>query len=447
MNKKIWETGVIVADDLTGAMDAGVQCIGTNEVEVIVDSKCFHTELIKKGKFLSVNTQSRQVRPEKAMKIVSKLVESLGTIESPFFLYKKVDSTLRGNLVVEIWKLVQFYRPKIVVFTPAIPSLGRKVIGGKLFVNGKNLTNTPYIKETTGASVENIASMFKESWPGCNVFSVPPLVSFEVLNSLIERKTDVVIADASEEEHLEHLSKVGNRLEKEGHKIMWSGSSGLLKGLQAQHVFNNSKSYDLNKSTKGPFLVVSGSTRKIADKQIAKAVLADPHCLSISCQYISGPVHPSNKCNDTPLFLWKTNKFVELGGSETTDEIKDIIDRARNSLLGGENVYICSVSNDKNRSISDYVSVVFSQVVKRILLAIRVDNPTLILVGGDTANLILTNLGVTKTSLVQDIEPYIPLGIILDGMVSGSFLVTKAGGFGDSDTVKRIVHKLTGIKN
>ena len=89
MNKKTWETGIIVADDLTGAMDAGVQCIGTNEVEVIVDSKCFYTELIKKGKVLSVNTQSRQVRPEKAMKIVSKLVESLGAIEFPFFFVQE----------------------------------------------------------------------------------------------------------------------------------------------------------------------------------------------------------------------------------------------------------------------------------------------------------------------------------------------------------------------
>jgi uncharacterized protein YgbK (DUF1537 family) len=68
----------------------------------------------------------------------------------------------------------------------------------------------------------------------------------------------------------------------------------------------------------------------------------------------------------------------------------------------------------------------------------------LVATGGETAAALLARLGAHGIRLLAEIEPGIPLGLTL-GEVSVP-VVTKAGGFGDEDCLKRIIERLRSIR-
>jgi uncharacterized protein YgbK (DUF1537 family) len=68
----------------------------------------------------------------------------------------------------------------------------------------------------------------------------------------------------------------------------------------------------------------------------------------------------------------------------------------------------------------------------------------LVATGGETAAALLTSLGVEGLRLVDEIEPGIPLGLTL-GAISVP-AVTKAGGFGNEECLKRILSRLRFIR-
>jgi uncharacterized protein YgbK (DUF1537 family) len=59
--------------------------------------------------------------------------------------------------------------------------------------------------------------------------------------------------------------------------------------------------------------------------------------------------------------------------------------------------------------------------------------------GGETACALLSRLGVTGIRLVDEVEPGVPLGITLGARTLP--IITKAGGFGDPDTMRRCLAK------
>jgi uncharacterized protein YgbK (DUF1537 family) len=64
----------------------------------------------------------------------------------------------------------------------------------------------------------------------------------------------------------------------------------------------------------------------------------------------------------------------------------------------------------------------------------------LIATGGDTVYALLSKLGVHSIRLLEEVEPGVPLGITV-GAVSLP-LVTKAGAFGDAQTLRRSLERL-----
>jgi uncharacterized protein YgbK (DUF1537 family) len=63
---------------------------------------------------------------------------------------------------------------------------------------------------------------------------------------------------------------------------------------------------------------------------------------------------------------------------------------------------------------------------------------TLLLTGGETAIAVLRTLGAGGLSLAGELEPGVALGTLVGGPLDGLGLVTKAGGFGDADTLVRV---------
>jgi uncharacterized protein YgbK (DUF1537 family) len=80
-------------------------------------------------------------------------------------LYKKTDSTLRGNILPEFEAILAEFPESQIMYAPAYPAMGRTVRGGLLYVDGIPVHQTPFASDP----LNPIASSHVPSIPGVTV--------------------------------------------------------------------------------------------------------------------------------------------------------------------------------------------------------------------------------------------------------------------------------------
>ena len=121
----------IIADDLTGALDTGVQFSvrAVNSVVTLIERR--HPDAV----CLVVDTESRSIPPRMAEERVRRAARLLrGRL-----IYKKIDSTMRGNVGVELAATIQELGVHKALVAPAFPANGRTTSGGRLLVGHGSL--------------------------------------------------------------------------------------------------------------------------------------------------------------------------------------------------------------------------------------------------------------------------------------------------------------------
>lgn len=127
---------LIVADDLTGALDTGVKFSERGITSYV--APCFRQELFESGRnarVLVVNTESRHLTPEEAYKNIFQITEWAMAHGIPH-IYKKTDSALRGNIGAELSALLEASHEKILPFLPAYPLMNRVTRDGYHLIEG-----------------------------------------------------------------------------------------------------------------------------------------------------------------------------------------------------------------------------------------------------------------------------------------------------------------------
>ena len=133
---------LILADDLSGAADCGVACVdaGLNTVVALKDiSDNAGAEV------LSVDADTRRMVPKAAAHEVDQLVPKYASNEE-LLLFKKIDSTLRGNVSVELAAALDAHHSlhagagsPVAILAPAFPAIGRTTMNGLQLVYGQPL--------------------------------------------------------------------------------------------------------------------------------------------------------------------------------------------------------------------------------------------------------------------------------------------------------------------
>ena len=82
---------------------------------------------------LVIDTETRHLPAEEAGAVVRHAAESALRF-APWLVYKKTDSTLRGNIAAEFRALLDSIPHRSLVYAPSYPEMGRTVKGGRLFV-------------------------------------------------------------------------------------------------------------------------------------------------------------------------------------------------------------------------------------------------------------------------------------------------------------------------
>src|ERR671933_2238315 len=130
----------LIADDLTGASDAGVQFARRGlAARVLFDLD--DPAAARDVEALVVDTDSRALPAAAAYARVRQVADHLRTAR-PEHVYKKIDSTLRGNLGAEIDAVMDALDFRLAVVAPAFPALGRTTRHGRHHLHGRPVHET-----------------------------------------------------------------------------------------------------------------------------------------------------------------------------------------------------------------------------------------------------------------------------------------------------------------
>ena len=132
----------VIADDLTGAAELGG--IGLRyglRAEVVLEGKCD-----RETDLLCVDTDSRSCKANEAARRAATAARKLRKAGA-VWIYKKVDSVLRGNVLAEVSAIREALGLHSALLVPANPRFGRVIRDGRYFVKGKPIHQTDFARD------------------------------------------------------------------------------------------------------------------------------------------------------------------------------------------------------------------------------------------------------------------------------------------------------------
>ncbi|MDA0567707.1 four-carbon acid sugar kinase family protein [Streptomonospora sp. S1-112] len=376
----------LVADDLTGANDTGVRFLRAGwSTELQLGSAGGTADVV------AVSTDSRAMDAEAAAAAVAEQVRRL---HGARHLYKKVDSTLRGQLAAEVEAARRAWAPDAVaVVCPAFPEAGRTVVDGVLLVDGVPAHETPvgtdpvtpvresHIPTLLGAGHVRLAGDGPAD-PAADA-------------ALIAAAGPVVVADARTDADLERLAAAIAHL---GPRAVPVGSAGLAAPMAGAWAAG---------AAPGTALVVVTSLHAATRGQVERLAAGAPVEYCPAAALAPG-------ADGTAWKEWHARVEERLAQAPEILAVVAPEDRA----LGLDPA-----------EVAHRFGVLTAELAHRHGLA------GLVVTGGDGARAVVDALGATGIALTGEVEAGIPAGTLTGGPLHGLPVVTKAGGFGDPDAL------------
>jgi len=138
---------IVLADDLTGALDTGIQFVaGKANTRVVLDPTYPLASVDAKVQVLVVDTESRHLPPQKAAGLVAHIVKQAAELHVPY-IYKKTDSALRGNIGAELAAALKASGARQLHFVPAFPKTKRSTENGIQLIDGTPVAKSVFAKD------------------------------------------------------------------------------------------------------------------------------------------------------------------------------------------------------------------------------------------------------------------------------------------------------------
>ena len=419
----------VIADDLTGANDTAVQFAKHNIstcVRMDFENMEFHKE---KSDVVVIDTDSRDMTPNDAYEKVKRTCELIKA-QHVQHIYKKIDSTLRGNLGAEIAAAADVFEPDIIVIAPAFPSNHRVTIGGCQFLNGVpiNKTEIAYAPKTS-VKESNIVKLLNTQ-TDAEIVSIPltsmdadaDIVRGEVEHCLSLDKKWIVFDVVKEMDFKTILSAV-----KGYEKILWVGSAGLAEQLSVSYKCSTGK--QMEKTAKeGDVLIVAGSLSKITRGQIQE-LLENSNVQLVKINVISiidEQEFEIKQCIEEVNRHLESKKDVLLTSVESDDDVEKVVQKAKIYGLSG-------------KEVSERTACAFAEVVRNVFTD---GLAGLVLTGGDIAAHVCRGIKAEGIEVIEEISMGVPLGRLIGGKCDGLNVVTKAGAFGKQNLFLQVLDVL-----
>jgi len=397
----------ILADDLSGAADCaiGAAKAGLKSV-VLLDAGAPD----QGAKVIAVDSDSRYRPVAQAQALCAELWRKHAAPGR--LLYKKIDSTLRGNFAAEMAALTG---AGVAIVAPAFPATGRTTEGGRVFVKGVPLEQTEVWASEHMQGSADIVAMLQAA--GVPAVSLPlPAVRGGELRAEFERQlaagaVQAIVCDAAQDADLAAIAAASVGL-----PVYWVGSAGL-----AAHLFVaaglQGRAEDLPKlSVSGPIVTVVGSMSSLSHRQ-AEALEAQielARFLPSPGLLRAGPAHPD----------WRA---LEVG-------LHDALHAGRDVML--------RIAPEEHSDLAQGHAL--CAALSQLLAPLAGQIGAMIATGGETARGLLATFGSQALQLVREIEPGIPLSVSVGARAMP--IVTKAGAFGSPDALLHCYRQLAAIR-
>ena len=419
---------LILADDLTGANDTAIQFVkhGLSSL-LVIHSALANPLFFDDYHVVSVNSNSRGMKARDAYNTVRRTIEQLG---SGYFVYKKVDSVLRGNPGEELAAVMDALGIPLAIAAPSFPANRSVVRKGILYAGEKSdsdgVNAVKIFADGTGRKTENIP--LGEIRQGSKAV-------IEFIKTHNDNGTQVFVADAVIDEDLETVCEASVSL---GKPHIVAGSAGLAYQCAVAKQFATAKS----------FAEFAGKTSGVSFEKASALpsalVVAGTRQRETTAQIIN-----LSRAFAVPVIKFKTFLVYEGRSEQAIDEA---FNEASEHMK--QNAPVCIVAADSlfesagavNDTEGNEISAAISAAIG-ILTGKLIDSfgfPLIIGTGGNTSLGICQQLGVDAIEPLAEISPGIPLGRIIGGSSDGRYIVTKSGRFGTPDVFTEIMN-YTGV--
>jgi uncharacterized protein YgbK (DUF1537 family) len=417
---------LVVADDLTGAnaAAAGFARAGLRAATAqTVQRPGIIAEMGSRFDVVVANADCRHATPESAAERVAAAVLAGWPAR---LVCNRVDTTLRGNIGATTAAVLSQVREltssrAVVLCAPAHPAAGRHTIGGTQLLGGRRLEETEVARDArTPVSTSDVAEIIRRQAE--LVVSAVPLVNVtgshtdlvEVFRTSVSGGAEVIVADATTEEHLERVAAAAVEATR-GSEVVWvTTDPGPASVAMARALGLGPHQPD------APILVVSGSATALTRDQMRRLASDRGARLHRAPGRDSGPV---------PDVDGTAALFDELLAHAAPGEVIVVATAVDDGDL-------CQVTARDAAEIPRALA----RAVRRNLERHRVDG--ILATGGDVTSALLDELGSHGLAIAGEVEPLAVVGSIVGGPWDGLPVVTKGGLVGDPGTAVACVDHL-----
>jgi uncharacterized protein YgbK (DUF1537 family) len=405
---------LILADDLTGAADCAVAFGRRGHAAMVIWGE-IGGAWDRRLPVLAYDAASRGLAAEAAAGRHADVLERLS--EPGRLLFKKIDSTLRGQPAAEIAAALDHLKSRsgraFGVFAPAFPATGRTTVDGRIRIEGRALEEAEvWRRDHSYPNADLVEVLASAGLRGVKV----PLATVRgghlraTFSGLAGEGDLIAVCDAETDHDLHVIAKASSPASPATFFIGSAGLAHALAGLEA------------GEAAEPPPMAASASGTLIVVGSLAGASRSAARELEATGSVAHFPVAP---------------EMLLDGGASRGSLAADVMRR----LAGGGDALIeIMMDAEPDLSLGPRLSLGLADALRSVAPAIGAFAAT----GGETAAVLLSRFGVNGIRLSDEIEPGVSLGLTL-GKLSVP-VATKAGAFGDKLSLVRIRERLRAVR-
>ena len=399
----------IIADDLTGSLDTGLQ-FRKKGLATFVPLSLAHPW--PKAQALVLNTDSRNIPGYLAYQRAYKACRNLKAKA----IYKKIDSTMRGNVGMEVLAILNAQKIPKALIVPSVPGQGRTVERGILRVHGIPLLRTPYARDPFHPLwTSRVTDLLRKELdqPVGHIALKEVRKDPAHLAQKIEGSPEpILVMDAVLHSDLRSIASAWDLLSG---RALACGSVALAEELGFPPRVEKKKRGRLSQA---PLLIISASRNPRTAEQIEEV-----------------RKHLWLPLLEPDLHHLANRRLAAREGKSITTRLREILSKSPGVIL---TTSFQKHFPGKERAIPAALGKVTARLLRQTNLG------GLVLTGGDLAMGVCRHLCASALRVEEEVLPGIPCSKLTDGPFRGLRLVTKAGGFGEKDALWRITQYLRG---
>lgn len=406
MGSSVWKTPVLViADDFTGANDAGSGLAQAGaRVHVLFGTGASQPD--EAADVLVISTDSRAASATQAAERVTQVVQHYAAQFQQGWLFKKIDSTLRGNVGAETVAALRSSSKKMALVAPAVPRLGRTTREGSVWVNQRLLTDTEFASDPK-TPIRSARILDQMQIDGMEI-DLATLRS-DRLDAVLAAAQGVVVVDAETEADLARLIAAAARLSE---TPLLVGAAGLSDALGAALSVRPSR----------PVLAVVASMSRQAEQQIA--ALLNQQAVEIVDVDIRQLFQQPAWCG--------RDSWIEQAAAALRAGRHTVIRTCQHESQRHAIEDLCQQHSVTRQQLGEAICQLLGEMT---LSLCRAQLPhALYLSGGDAAIAVAQALGASGFKIQGLVAGCVPHGVLLNSEFTLP-VMTKAGGFGDENTL------------